>query len=146
LQLCTKTNVEKKTVITQFAGDSIDSNIVSIYGNTLMKVVSPAPLSAHDLATVTECQYGEVKAMILKAADIKILPFTSNKHTGINSIKFLPMLSFSVTQNLSAGDTLWAAGWVLKVQDPDFQHCNWNGWMNRIHADHTGELSLSHRR
>jgi len=40
-----------------------------------------------------------------------------------------------VTQNLSSGDTLWAAGWVLKGQDPDFDHYNWNGWMKRIHAD-----------
>jgi len=73
-------------------------NIVSIYDNTpfhsmgLMKVVSPAPPSADDPATVTDCQYGEIKAMIVNAADIKILSFTSKKHTGMNSIKFLPIM------------------------------------------------------
>ena len=39
------------------------------------------------------------KAKILKAAEVKILPFTNRKQTGINTITFLPLteLSFSVT-------------------------------------------------
>ena len=36
---------------------------------------------------------------------------------------------------LTAGDTLWASGWVIKAHDPEFPHSNWNGWMKRIHAD-----------
>jgi len=50
---------------------------------------------------------------------------------------FLPIteLSSSVTHNqplLTSGE---AAGWLIKAQDPDFQHPNWNGWMKSIHAD-----------
>ena len=38
---------------------------------------------------------------------------------------------------LTPGDTLWAAGWVIKAQDCEFSHSSWNGWMKRIHADDT---------
>jgi len=31
-------------------------------------------------------------------------------------------------------DTLWAAGWVITAHNLEFPHCNWNGWMKRIHA------------
>uniref|UniRef100_UPI00358F51C3 uncharacterized protein n=1 Tax=Myxine glutinosa TaxID=7769 RepID=UPI00358F51C3 len=135
--------------ITQFVGDNIDLNIASIYGNTpfhsmgLIKVTSPAPPSADDRTTagVNRVKLKALdKAKILKAAEVKILPFTNRKQTGINAITFLPIaeLSSSVTQDkplLSPGDTLWAAGWVIKAQDLEFQHSNWNGWMKRIHAD-----------
>lgn len=80
------------------------------------------------------------KAKILKAAEVKILPFKNMKQTGLNSITFVPIakLSSSVLQDqplLSAGDILWAAGWVIKARNPDFQHSNWNGWMKSIHAE-----------
>lgn len=135
--------------VTQFVGDNIDLNIVSIYGNTpfhsmgLIKVITPAPPLADDkmTASVNRVKLKALdKAKILKAAEVKILPFTNRKQTGINTITFLPIveLSSSVTQDqplLSPGDTLWAAGWVIKGQDPEFKHSNWNGWMKRIHAD-----------
>ena len=44
--------------VTQFVGDNIDLNIVSIYGTTpfhsmgLIKVTSPTPPSAHNAGTV----------------------------------------------------------------------------------------------
>ncbi len=132
--------------VTQFVGDNIDLNIVSIYGNTpfhsmgLIKVTSPAPPSADDQSVNRVKLKSLDKAKILKAAEVKILPFTVRNQTGINTITFLPIaqLSSSVTQDqplLSPGDVLWAAGWVIKAQNPEFQHTNWNGWMKRIHAD-----------
>ena len=36
-------------------------------------------------------------------------------------------------QLLTPGDTLWAAGWVIKVNYPEFPNSNWNGLMERIH-------------
>jgi len=62
------------------------------------------------------------------------------KLAGISSIEFTPIaeLCSSVSQDqpmLSSGDILWAAGWVIKARDPDFQHSNWNGWMESIHAE-----------
>lgn len=53
---------------------------------------------------------------------------------------FIPIaeLSSSVLQDqplLSAGDILWAAGWVIKARNPDFQHLNWNGGMESIHPE-----------
>ena len=135
--------------VTQFVGDNIDLNIVSIYGNTpfhsmgLIKVTSPAPPSTDHRITAPVSRVklkAPDKAKILKAAEVKIMPFTYRKQTDIHTITFLPIaeLSSSVTQNqplLSPGDTLWAAGWVIKGQHPEFQHSNWNGWMKRIHAD-----------
>ena len=80
------------------------------------------------------------KAKILKAAEVKILSFKNVKQTGISTITFVPIAEFSssVLQDkplLSPGDILWAAGWVIKARNPDFQHSNWNGWMKSIHAE-----------
>ncbi|CAK6977842.1 Hypothetical predicted protein [Scomber scombrus] len=135
--------------ITQFVGDNIDLNILSIYGNTpfhsmgLIKVISPAPPSADNRTTVAVNRVklkALDKAKVLKAAEVKILPFINRKQTGINSITFLSIteLSSSMTRDqphFSPGDTLWAAGWMIKAKDPKFQHSNWNGWMKRIHVD-----------
>lgn len=137
--------------VTQFVGDNIDLNIVSIYGNTpfhsmgLIKVTSPEPPSADDWISVAVNRVklkALDKAKILKAAEVKILPFQNMKQTGINTITFVPIaeLSSSVLQEqplLSPGDTLWAAGWVIKARNPDFQHSNWNGWMKSIHTEDT---------
>ncbi|CAB4039508.1 Hypothetical predicted protein [Paramuricea clavata] len=139
--------------VTQFVGDNVDLNIVSIYGNTpfhsmsLIKVTSPAPHSGDD-RTKTAINRVKLKtldkAKILKAAEVKILPFTIRKQTGIDAITFLSIadLASSVAQEqslLSPGDTLWTAGWAIKGKDPEFQHSNWNGWMRRIHADDAKE-------
>ena len=139
--------------VTQFVGDNIDLNIVSIYGNTpfhsmgLIKVTSPAPHSGDD-RTKTAINRVKLKtldkAKILKVAEVKILPFTNRKQTGIDAITFLSIadLASSAAQEqplLSPGDTLWTAGWVIKAKDPEFQHSNWNGWMRRIHADDAKE-------
>lgn len=114
--------------VTQFVGDNIDLNIVSIYGTTpfhsmgLIEVISPAPPSAQDPATASFSKMkmqATDKARILKAADVKILPFTNRKQTGINSITFLLIaeLSSTVTEQqlfLFPCDTFWAAGWVIE--------------------------------
>ena len=137
------------SAVTQFVGDDIDLNIVSIYGNTpfhsmgLIKVTSPESHLADDWrsALVNRVKLKALdKAKILKASEVKILPFKNRKQTGINTIMFLPIseLSSSVSQDhplLSPGDIHWAAGWLIKARDPDFQHSNWNGWMKRIHAE-----------
>ena len=134
--------------VTQFVGDNIDLNIVSIHGNTpfhsmgLIKVTNPAPPAhEHTTAAVNRVKMKAlVKAKILKAAEVQILPSTNRKQTEIDTITFLPLveLSLSVTQEqplLSPGDTLWAAGWVIKGQNKEFQHSNWSGWMKTIHLD-----------
>ena len=133
--------------VTQFVGDNIDLNIVSIYGNTpfhsmgLIKVTTSGPPLAdtQTTASVNRVKLNVLdKAKILKTAEVRILPFTNMKHVGINAITFLPIaeLSSFVTQYqplLSLGDILCAAGWMVKGQNPE--HSNWNGWMKRIHAD-----------
>ena len=53
---------------------------------------------------------------------------------------FLPLAELSSSLGhdqplLTPGDTLWAARWVIKANDPEFPHSNWNGWMKRIHAN-----------
>ena len=68
--------------VTQFIGDNIDLNIVSIYGNNpfhsmgLIKVTSPAPSSADDQCVNRVKLKSLDKAKILKASEIKILSFT----------------------------------------------------------------------
>jgi hypothetical protein len=140
---------ETNNAVTQFVGDNIDLNIVSIQGNTpfhsmgWIKVTSPAPPmpDPQTTAAVRRVKLNALdKAKILRGAEVKTLPFTNRKQTGINTITFLPIaeLSSSLAHDqplLTPGDTLWAAGWVIKAQDPEFQHSNWNGWMKRIHAD-----------
>ena len=59
---------------------------------------------------------------------------------------FLPIaeLSSSVAHDqplLTLGDTLWAAGWVIKAHDPEFPRSNWNGWMKRRHAYDTKQIT-----
>ncbi|KAK5894115.1 hypothetical protein CesoFtcFv8_010838 [Champsocephalus esox] len=108
-----------------------------------IKVTSPAP-SLPDPQTTAAVHRVKLKALdkakILRGAEVKILPFTNRTRTGINTITCLPIteLASSGTQDqllLTPGDTLWAAGWVIKAQDPEFPHSNWNGWMKSIHAD-----------
>jgi len=56
----------------------------------------------------------------------------------INTITSLSIAELSCLAHdqplLTPGDTLWAAGCVIKAQDPEFPHSNWNGWMKTIHA------------
>ncbi|KAK5923154.1 hypothetical protein CgunFtcFv8_000150 [Champsocephalus gunnari] len=149
---------ETTNVFTQFVGDNIDLSIVSIQGNTpfhsmgLIKVTSPAP-SLPDPQTTAAVHRVKLKALdkakILRGAEVKILPFTNRTRTGINTITCLPIteLVSSVTQDqllLTPGDTLWAAGWVIKAQDPEFPHSNWNGRMKSIHADDVKQRTQIH--
>ena len=136
--------------VTQFIGDNIDINITSIHGNTpfhsmgLIKVTSPT-LTLSDPQGTEVVHRLQMKAhdkfKILKKAEVKILPFSNRKNSGLNTITFVPIdeLSTSMMQDkplLTSGDTLWAAGWLIKAQDSQFTHANWNGWMKSIHADH----------
>ena len=77
------------------------------------------------------------KAKILKRAEVEILLFKNTKLAGISSITFVLIAELCLLYQplLSSGDILWAAGWVIKAQNPDFQHSNWNGWMKSIHAE-----------
>ena len=75
----------------------------------------------------------------MKACEVRILPFANNHQAGIETITFIPIenLVTSITQDkslLSPGDVLWAAGWVIKNQNSEFCHSNWNGWMKKFHA------------
>jgi len=115
--------------MSQFFGDNIDLNIVSIHGNTpfhsvgWIKVTSPAsPFSDQQITgAVPGVKFKAFdKTMILRGAEVKILPFTNRKQAGINTITFLPIaeLSSSLAYDqplLTPGDTLWAAGWVIKA-------------------------------
>ncbi len=118
--------------VTQFVGDNMNLNLVSIYGNSpfhtmgLIRVISLAPPSADDRAIIRVKLKVLDKTKILKATEVQILPFINRKQIGINAITFLPIaeLSSSVMQIqplLSPGDTLWTAGWVIKAQDSEFQ-------------------------
>ena len=55
---------------------------------------------------------------------------------------FLPLdvLSSSLAHDqplLTPVDTLWASGWVIKANNYELPHSNWNGCMNRIHVNDT---------
>ena len=88
--------------VTQFVGDNIDLNIVSIHGNTpfhsmgWIKVTSPTPHLPDPQTTgaVPRVKLKALdKAMILRGAEVKILQFTNRKQRGINTIIFPPLLS-----------------------------------------------------
>ena len=119
---------ETNNAVTQFVGDNIDLNIVSIHRYTpfhslgWIKITSLAP-PLPDPQTIAVVPRVKLKAldktMILRGAEVKILPFTNRKQTGINSITFLPIteLSYSLAHDralATPGDTLWAARWVIK--------------------------------
>ena len=139
---------ETNNAVTQFVGDNVDLNIVSIHGNTpfhsmgWIKVTSPSP-PLPDSQTTAAVPGVKLKALdkakILRGAEVKIFPFTNRKQTKINTFMLLPIaeLSSSLAHDqplLTLGDTLWAAGWVIKAHDPEFPHSKWNGWMKRVHA------------
>ena len=140
---------ETNHAVTQFVGDNIDLNMVSILGNTpfhsmgWIKVTSPAP-PLPDPKTTAAVPRVKLKALdkakIVRGAEVKILPFTNRNQIGINATTFLPIakLSSSLVPDqplLTPGDTHWAAGWVIKAHNLEFPHSNWNGWMKRIHAN-----------
>ena len=106
--------------VTQFIGDNIDINITSIHGNTpfhsmgLIKVTSPT-LTLSDPRGTEVVHRLQMKAhdkfKILKKAEVKILPFSNRKNSGLNTITFVPIdeLSTSMMQDqplLTSGDTL----------------------------------------
>ena len=139
---------EINNAVTQFVGDNIDLNIVSIHGNTpfhsmgWIKVTSLAP-PLPDPQTTAAVPRVKLKALdkakVLRGAEVKILPFTNKKQAGINTITFLPIAELSSLAHdqplVTPGNTLWAAGWVIRAQDPEFPHSNWYRWMKRIHTD-----------
>ena len=140
---------ETNNAVSQFIGDNIDLNIVSIHGNTpfhsmgLIQVTSPAP-PLPDPQTTAAFPRVKLKALdkakILRGTEVKIIPFMNRKQIGTNAITFSPIaeLSSSLAHDqplLNPGDTLWAAGWVIKANDPEFPQSNWNGWMKKIHAN-----------
>uniref|UniRef100_UPI00358F2B9D uncharacterized protein n=1 Tax=Myxine glutinosa TaxID=7769 RepID=UPI00358F2B9D len=121
---------ETNNAVTQFVGDNIDLNIVSIHGNTpfhsmgWIEVTSPAP-PLPDPQTTAAFPRVKLKALdkakILRGTEVKIIPFTNRKQIGTNAIMFLPLaeLSSSLAHDqplLTPGDTLWAAGWVIKAK------------------------------
>ncbi|KAI4804826.1 hypothetical protein KUCAC02_026439, partial [Chaenocephalus aceratus] len=72
-----------------------------------IKVTSPAP-SLPDPQTTAA-----VHRVTLKALDkAKILRGAETSYSSLRAIR-----------------------WVIKAQDPEFPHSNWNGWMKSIHAD-----------
>jgi hypothetical protein len=128
---------ETYNAVTQFVGDNIDLNIACIHGNTpfhsinvVTKVTFQAPPlpNPQKTAAVLRAKLNALdKAKILRGAEVKILTFTNRRQTGINNITFLPIaeLSSSLAHDqllLTPGDTLRAAGWVIKAQDPTFSH------------------------
>ena len=91
---------ETNNAVTQFVGDNIDLNIVSIHGNTpfhsmgWIKVTSPAPPlpDPQTRAAVPRVKLKALdKAKILRGAEVKIIPFTNRKEIGMNAIMFLPL-------------------------------------------------------
>ena len=141
--------LETNNTVTRFLGDYIDLNMVYIHGNTpfhlmgWIKVTTPASplLDSQITADVHMVKLKALdKTMILRGAEVKIIPFVNRKHTGLNTITFLLSAGlFSPLAHdqplLTPGDTLWAAGWMSKAQDYEFPHSKRNGWMKRIHAD-----------
>ena len=90
---------ETNNAVTQFVGNNIDLNIVSIHGNTpfhsmgWIKVTSPAP-PLPDPQTTTATPRVELKALdkakILRGCEVKIIPFTNREEIGTNAITPLP--------------------------------------------------------
>ena len=108
-----------------------------------IKVTSPATPLSDPLtsAAIPRVQLKALdKAKILRGAELKIIPFTNRKEIGTNAIMFLPLAQLSsplahYQPLLTPGDTLWAAGWVIKANDTEFPHSIWNGWMKKIHGN-----------
>ena len=87
------------STVTQFVGDNIDLNIVSIYGKTpfhsigMIKVTNPAYKRTSAAANIFNLKAID-KAKILKATEVKIHPLTNRKQTDIYTIIFLSSLSY----------------------------------------------------
>ena len=86
---------ETNNAVTQFVGDNIDLNSISIHGNTPIHLVtSPAP-PLPDLQTTAPVLRVKLKAFdkakILREAEVNIIPFTNRKAIGTNAIMFLPL-------------------------------------------------------
>ena len=98
-------DTSSNSAVTQFVGDNIDLNIVSIYGNTpflsmgMIKVTNPANERTSEAVNRVKLKAMD-KAKILKATEVKILPFTNRKQTGINTITFLPLTELSFSETL----------------------------------------------
>lgn len=147
-------DTDETSGVIQFVGDNIDLNMVSIYGNTpfhsmgLIKI-SNAALRGNGVKEeqILRMKFNALdKAKILKTAEVPIEPFTNRKQIGINNMTFVPFadLASSLTQDqsqLSPGDTLWAAGWLIKALNCEFQHSNYNGWMKKIHANESKQVT-----
>ena len=94
---------ETNNAVTQFVGDIIDLNIVSIHGNTpfhsvdWIKVASPAPPLPYQqtTASVPRVKLKALdKAKIMREGEVKIIPFTNSKEIGTDAIMFYPSLSY----------------------------------------------------
>ena len=95
---------ETNNAVTQFVGDNIDLNIVSIHGNTpfhsmgWIKVTSPAlPLTdPQTTVAVPRVKWKALdKAKILREGKVKMIPFTNRKEIGTSAIMFLPLAELS---------------------------------------------------
>ena len=113
---------ETNNAVCQFVGDNIDSNLVSIHGNTpfhsmgWIKVTSlAAPLSdPQTTAAVPRVKLKVLdKAEIMREGKVNIIPFMNRKENKHDHVFPLAQLSSSLAHNqplLTPGDTLWAAG------------------------------------
>ena len=91
---------ETNNAVTQFVGDNIDFNIVSIHGNTSfhsmgwIKATSPAPPLPDPQTTAAVPRVklkALVKAKIQRGGEVRIIIFTNRKEIGTNAIMFLPL-------------------------------------------------------
>ena len=138
---------------TQYVGDNIDLNIVSVNGNTpfhamgLIKIFKYSSLITDSFLnkSITRQRLSPVeKAMVLKAGDIALRKCPDPRKSGINSSKLIPMTELiqsvsCVPAELGNNDMIWAAGWIVKNHYPEFQHVNWNGWMKNANKGNNKE-------
>ena len=137
----------------QFIGDNIDLNIVSINGNTPFHAMGWIKVGTRKLNNETlslkvpRCRLKPTeKARILKAGDIPIKPCPDPKKSGIDSMEFQPLEKlvekFSDTPaNPHPLDAIWSAGWIIKKNNNEFSHSNWNGWMKSVHKSEGKEVN-----
>lgn len=138
--------------VSQYVADNMDMNIVSIYGNTGFHVMGMIGLNSSSIAPPENKSFERTrlsahdKANLLNKDKVDIPHFIDCKSKGIETKSFIPLddLKASVSHGQPctiSGDVLWALGWVIKGLQPDFQHCNWNGWMKQIHKDHAKKVT-----
>ena len=90
----------------------------------------------------------EDKKYVLSKLDIKLMSFKPKAINSLSSVKFIPFLelqkkfSYSIS---TVGNSIWSTGLIIKVNTPEFSHCNWKGFsISMYHENKSAKSAISY--